>query len=121
MLLPRARTKGLIIEHSADGTLIYDTEHQRAYSLEPLTAAIWTRCDGRTPLEDLAAAGETFGVEAGQDVVDLALTELADAGLISDWERSPASARVSRRTLLKRVAALVGVTSILVPGIAMGR
>jgi len=121
MPLPRARVKGLIVEHSDDATLICDTVRNRAYALKPLTAAIWRRCDGKTSLEDLGGAGAPLGVAASRDVVEFALSELADADLISDWARPAVSARMSRRLLLKRVAALVGVTTILAPGIAMGR
>jgi hypothetical protein len=121
MSLPRARTKDLIVEHSANEILIFDTQRERAYALKPLTAAVWERCDGKTSVEDLAGAVTSLIDGATRDVVELALTELADLALVSGWEGSRAAARVSRRALLTRVAALVGVTTILAPGIAMGR
>jgi hypothetical protein len=121
MSLPRARTKDLIVEHAANEILIFDTQRERAYSLKPLTAAIWERCDGKTSVEDLTDAASSLTAGATRDVVELALTELADLALVSGWEGSRPPARVSRRALLARVAALVGVTTILAPGMAMGR
>ena len=110
---PRARTENLIVETLPDETLVCDVERNTAHSLRPLTALIWSRCDGATGPAELASAARRLGFEADEEVVALALDDLGRTGLVTGWD----DRRVSRRDLLRNVAALVGIETIASPDI----
>ena len=106
----------MLTETFPDQTLVCDVERSTVHSLRPLAAMVWGRCDGVTSAGELAAAARSAGFEDDEAVVMLALDRLAEAGLVTGWERPPAG--VTRRTALKAAAALAGVTSLLAPDIA---
>jgi hypothetical protein len=114
---PRARIENMIVETLPDETLVCDPDRNRAHSLRPLAAAIWPRCDGATSPAALAVAARDLGIEADEELVSLALDELARAELVDGWARRRGRARVPRRVLLQHAAALVAVASILSPAV----
>jgi coenzyme PQQ synthesis protein D (PqqD) len=115
MGFPRARTENMIVEPLSSETLVCDPERNCAHSLRPLAAAIWPRCDGETSPAELAAAARDLGFEADEELVTLALDELARVRLVAGWEQRSLPAGVSRRALLQSVVALVGVATITAP------
>jgi hypothetical protein len=113
---PRARTDDVLIETFPEEVLVCDAERSTVHSLRPLAALVWRGCDGATSPRALAAAARSAGFEADEAAVMLALDRLAEAGLVTGWERPRAG--VSRRSALKAAAALAGVVTVLGPDIA---
>jgi len=112
-MFPRARRENMVVEKLPEETLVCDVERNTAHSLRPLTALIWSRCDGATSLAELASAARRLGFEADEELVSLALDDLGRAELVTGWD----DRRVSRRDLLRNVAALVGIETIAAPDI----
>src|SRR3954471_24465169 len=141
--VPAARSDGLLTESIGDETVIYDTDSKQAHCLRPLAAIVFSGCDGRATVADIAniARQRLGGAVSDKDVADAvaqleslgllksALVVRAGGGLVATNGRG-----VSRREMLRRVgfagaAAAVGtplVTSIVAPnafaasGIATG-
>src|SRR5688500_19991928 len=86
---PLARTTDLIVEELGDELLVYDKESDRGHCLSPTAAAVWRRCDGRTPAEGLSAQ---LGFDA--TTVRQALDELTNIGLL---EAAPAGGNGTTR------------------------
>lgn len=101
----------------ADGGLaVYDPSTDTGYLLNPATATVFDGCDGRTSLDDMAAAiAARTGLPADVGVVELALDELRDSGLLEPPVARPtdAPAGVSRRTLIRRLALGAGAAALL--------
>jgi hypothetical protein len=110
----------MVVETLPGETLVYDLERNCVHSLRPLAAALWPLCDGATGPVGLAVAARGLGLDADADLAELALDELARAGLVLDWPPESRPASVSRRTLLKRAALVVGVVTMAAPEIAEG-
>jgi hypothetical protein len=116
---PRARSGGLVVRELEGEVLVYDLERHRAVCLNSSAAAVWRSCDGRTDVANLSAA--LAAGQGGEEVVWLALEQLARDQLLE--ERPPRAAgarRVTRRELIRRLglaaaASLPLVTSIVAP------
>ena len=125
---PAARSQGLVVEHLADETLIYDLERDEAHHLNPTAAAVFALCDGQTPAEALATkAAERLGQPMSAQTVGEALDQLARRGLLD--EAPGIEPGVSRREVVRK-AALVGagaavggpvIKSIVAPTPAMAQ
>jgi hypothetical protein len=84
-IVPAVRTEGLVIEHLAGETLIYDLERDQVHQLNPTAAVVFELCDGRTSVATLAdrasprlerrltaeAVGEALDQLAAQELLDL--------------------------------------------------
>jgi hypothetical protein len=101
MRSPLARRQGLICEEVADGLVVYDEATYTAHSLSADAAAVWRRCDGRTPPDEIASQ-----LSCDPDFVDRALTELGDRGLLVDSRA--AEGALSRRDAARRFAQVSG-------------
>ena len=120
---PLARTSGLVVRDvDADGeTLVFDTLTQDAYCLDAAVAAVWSRCDGQTSVEDLAAV---LGPDAHPKMVWVALEQLRSMGLIVPETLGANEFHgLSRREMLKRIgvgAALAAplIFAVKVPAVA---
>lgn len=114
---PQARQDGLVVQELEDETLVYDLGNHKAHCLNRAAAAVWRLCDGTRDEAALARLlGKEMAAAADEDVVRLALRDLAVARLL----REPLGARprVSRRRLIQRLgqaAALPLVISIVSP------
>jgi len=106
---PRARNAELLVEHVGDELLVYDRLNHHAHRLNRAAGILWQRCDGAHDRDALAAAlGEAVGGEPDPSVVDMALQELSDAGLL---ESAPGASRVSRAQVVRALKfAAVGAT-----------
>src|SRR5436190_6967815 len=81
---PAARSQGLVVEHLADETLIYDLERDEAHHLNPTAAAVFALCDGQATVEQLATeAAERLGQPVSAGAVSEAVNQLAELGLLS--------------------------------------
>src|SRR4051794_26396486 len=116
--LPPARREGLIVEELGDELLVYDSERNRAHSLNPVAAAVWKGCDG---IRDPAALAEIAGVS--EDAVWRGLSQLEERGLLDgELPRRMSGPEYSRRQAVRRMG-LIGASAAfaapLVQSIAM--
>jgi hypothetical protein len=123
---PCARaSENLTVEPVADELLVFEPRSRRAHRLNRAAALVFLRCDGRSTVDEIADALRAAGLPASREVVELAVAELAQAGLVEpalDWSRVRFR---SRRTLLKQLGLLTGaalalpiVQSIVAPSVA---
>ena len=111
---PLARTQDLIVQASADETLVYDRKHHQAHCLNKTAGLVWRHCDGhRTPADLAEVLTRLLGAPCDVEMVDLALEELAQANLLEGQAPvAPEQRKFSRRLLLR-----AGAAAILVPAI----
>lgn len=122
---PRARQQKLLVREMASGeTIVYDREGHEAHCLNRTSGMVWARCDGRSTVSEIAAAVTMELDEAfGEELVEVALAELDEAGLLEVGLEEGAGGLVfTRRQAMGRlgkgvlIAALVPViTTILAP------
>jgi hypothetical protein len=113
-LLPKARSKGLVIKKLADEVLVYDLERDKAHCLNHASARVWNYCDGRRSVKEIALSLESEAVEEPftEEMVWLALGQLERFSLLEERVEIPAeAANISRRELGKRLG-LVGAASL---------
>ena len=114
-MLPRRREQGLLIEHVADETIVYDTKRHDAHCLNRVSALVWEHCDGRTSraaMVELLRA--ELGLDADEATIGLILEQLAEANLVVEERpaRSAAAALRSRRQVARQLAA-IGLTGVV--------
>jgi hypothetical protein len=104
--LPAGRREDLIVESLDGELLVYDTERDRAHSLNAVAAAVWEACDGvRDPRAIAAEAGVT------EDDVWRALSQLDERRLLDgDLPRRMSGPEYSRRQAVRRVG-LIGASA----------
>jgi hypothetical protein len=119
--VPAARVDGLVIRELADEVLVYDLERHEAHCLDRASAAIWRRCDGRSTAEQIATGLGDEIAALDKDLVGVALRRLDKAHLLAQKLPKGFTPSLPRRELLKRVAAVGGlsVLSITVPTAAL--
>lgn len=115
-LHPRARENGLVVEEADDELLVYDQQHDLAHRLNRTSAVIFRHCDGTRSVEDLVAiVSEQVDEVADEDLVLIALDNLAEAGLLEEHTaRDPEETRLSRRRFIRRVG-VVGSAALVLP------
>ena len=96
------RTAGLLTQRVGDELLVYSSSSENAHALNATAADVFEAIDDATPIEQLAPQLE-------RPIVELAVAELADAGLIELDDRT-----MARRTLLRAA----GATAVELPTIA---
>src|SRR5262245_36539988 len=116
------RVEGLKFERVADEILAVKPDTLEAHALNQSAAAVFDLCDGKASKSEMAAEIQRrTGLPVDEEIVELALAELVDAGLVVlDGPESPAT--ISRRALVRRlslsaaaVMMLPVVETILVP------
>ena len=121
--LPAARKSRLVVRELAEEVLVYDESDHRAHCLNRTAALVWKSCDGKTPVSGIAerVSGQ-LSAPVSDEVVWLALDQLAEFDLLARGESRPAAAPdlVSRRGMLRRlgIAAAVSlplITSVVSP------
>jgi hypothetical protein len=126
---PRAKRSKLVVRELIDETLVYDVEGHRAHCLNRTAALTWELCDGKRTVSRIAEQmGERLSANVPEEVVRLALEQLADRGLLApgDFRPAPALNLVSRRAMMRRLGlaaavALPLVTSVISPTPAMAQ
>jgi hypothetical protein len=116
------RVEGVQIEHAADEILVMRTATSEAHALNRSAATVYDLCDGNTSKSEMAAEIHRHtGLPADEEIVDLALSELIETGLVVLDDPKPQS-NVTRRLLIRRLALssraermLPVVETILVP------
>jgi hypothetical protein len=121
------RAEGLLIERTAGELLVLKPSTNEAHALNETAAIVFDLCDSRTTRAAMAAeVARRTGLPADESIVELALGELADAGLVilDEAERPD----MTRRSLIRKlalpvagVALLPVVETILMPTISSGQ
>jgi len=108
------RVEGVQIERAADEILAVKTATSEAHALNQSAAVVYELCDGKTSAVQMATEIQRrTGLPADEEIVNLALAELADAGLVVlDGPEPPAAP--TRRSLLRRFA-LTGAAAAMLP------
>jgi hypothetical protein len=108
------RVEGVKIERVADEILaVQDSTSSEAHALNQSAAAVFDLCDGQSSKAEMAAEiRRRTGLPEDEEIVDLALAELADAGLVDLNGSEPPA--VARRPLIRRLA-LSSVAVMMLP------
>jgi hypothetical protein len=114
--LPRARTENVLTDQLDDELLVYDRERNAAHRLNRTAAIVWRQLDGARDMAAMVAVlREQVGDVADEDLVAVALDDLAQAGLLEDApQRAPQDRRLSRRRFIRRVGT-VGAAALALP------
>jgi coenzyme PQQ synthesis protein D (PqqD) len=112
--IPPARSKGLIVKHFYDETLVYDTDRDKAHCLNRTAALVWKYCDGRA---DAAAIARRVQADVqtpiAESVVWYALSQLDRYHLLQERVSLPAEfSQMSRREFIQKLKI---ATAIAVP------
>src|SRR5438034_11106917 len=114
---PRARKDGPVV-HDLDGeVVVYDLARHRAHRLNRPAAVVWSACNGRRSLAELAALmRREIDARADEESARAAVERLLRAHLVVA-ERPP-SGRVSRRRAVRALLVAPIVVSMLAPSVA---
>lgn len=119
VIMPRARTSRLVVQDVGQEKLIYDTDTDKAISLNSTARFIWQKCDGNTTVTEMAELLKIeLGIEETVNLVTLALSDLNNASLLEkgSFEEMPA---ITRRDLISQygvpMAALPVVMALVAP------
>jgi hypothetical protein len=98
------QVEGLQFERVADEVLAVKPATLEAHALNQSAAAVFDLCDGKASKSEMAAEIERrTSLPADEEIVELALAELVDAGLIV-VEAPEAPPTISRRSLVRRLS-----------------
>jgi hypothetical protein len=116
IMLYTARKTGLLVRDVGDETIVYDREGDTFKRLNASAATAFRRCQEGASLGDIAQAlADELDLPLDEELAQLAVSELMDAGLITgDTDEVPLPTRLSRRTVVKRVSA-GAVVAVMVP------
>ena len=96
------RVEGVQIERAADEILALKEGSLEAHALNQSAAVVYELCDGSTSKSEMAAEiHRRTGLPADEEIVDLALSELVETGLVMLDDPEFRSA-VTRRALVRR-------------------
>jgi hypothetical protein len=116
MKLPKTRTAGIVNQHLAGETLIYDTTTNEAFCLNETAALVYQACDGKTTFDEFKRRSKL-----PDDLIYLALDNLHAKNLLDDQTNyeSP-HLGISRREAVRRaglasMAALPVISVLLAP------
>ena len=102
------QVEGLLIERPAGELLILKRSTNEAHALNETAAIVFDLCDGATSRAGMVAeVARRTGLPADDGIVELALRELADAGLITLDQTGPPD--LSRRGLIRKLAPIAEV------------
>jgi Coenzyme PQQ synthesis protein D (PqqD) len=102
------------IERTADEILALKEGHLEAHALNQSAATVYDLCDGNTSKSEMAAEiHRRTGLPADEEIVDLALSELVETGLVTLDD--PGSAP-TRRALIRRLA-LSSTLAMMLPAV----
>ena len=98
------RVDGLLIERTGGEMLVIRESSHEAHALNEAAAIVFDLCDGSMTIEAMAAeVARRTGLPADASVVDLALADLVEAGLVVRDE-ADAAPLITRRSLVRRLA-----------------
>jgi hypothetical protein len=108
------RVEGVEIERTADEILALKEGSLEAHAINQSAATVYDLCDGNTSKSEMAAEiHRRTGLPADQEIVDLALSELVETGLVM-LDDPESRSDVSRRALIRRLA-LSSTLALMLP------
>ncbi len=122
---PEARRDDLAMEQIGGEVVVYDSRHRRAHLLNELSACVFMSSDGSRTVNEIAAHLQNkMGVPQQEELVLLAIDQLAKADLLIKPAVALEEGGPSRRVLLRLAgasAAIPIIESILAPSRAEAR
>jgi hypothetical protein len=110
---PLRRTLGLVVEEVAGDTIVYDERSHRAHSLNRTAGEVWRRCDGLTPIEEIAkGVSAALSETVDANIVRIAIGELGRLGLL-EGDAGVFAGEPSRRDAVRKMAAAGGAMALL--------
>lgn len=113
-LLPKARSKNIIVQELEKELLIYDSKIDKAYNLNETSMIVFNACNGKTTFESLKHKHKFT-----DDLIFFALDELSRKDLLEDKVVSPFDG-MNRREIIRKVGfasfvALPVISSLIAP------
>jgi len=106
------RVEGLLFERIDQELIVFDPVRGEGHALNEAAAALFDLCDGQTSRAAMATAlAERFSLPENEDIVELALCELRDAGLAIDDGISTSA--INRRSVIRKLGLSMMAASIL--------
>lgn len=106
------RVEGLLIERIDGEVLVVSEASHEAHALNEAAAIVFDLCDGSMSRAAMAAeVARRTGLPADESVVDLALGELVEAGLVVLADEGAPS--ITRRSLIRRLALPAAAMALL--------
>jgi hypothetical protein len=107
------RVDGLVFERIGGELLIYSPKTGESHALNATAAVVFELCDGTHSREAMAAeVAHRCGLPPDEAIVDLALAELTEAGVVqADGDAPPP---VTRRALIRRLG-LTAIAAAMLP------
>ena len=125
---PRARQTDLISTEVQGELLVYDLIRHQAHSLNRIAKLLWTHCDGRRTVSDIAKALEgPLETPVDENVVSIGLRDLHAVHLLETApdQAPPVTSALSRREMIAAAGfaavALPVIYSIVAPRAAEAR
>jgi hypothetical protein len=125
---PKRRQTELVVQELKGELLIYDLNTNKAFCLNPTSAAIWNLCDGNNSVTDITKqAGKKLKQAVTDDLVWLALDQFkADNLLDSNQAIEIKFDGLSRREVIRKIGfasmiALPVITSLVAPTAAQAQ
>lgn len=111
--LPEARKNDLLTRKIPGELLVYDLKRHKAYCLNAAAAAVWSSCNGKRTVTELARSlQQDANSSVGEKIVWLALDQLEKSHLLREATVRPASLPpISRRGLI-RAGLVAAITSL---------
>lgn len=124
---PNSRKNDLLVQEVVGEVMIYDLLINRAYLLNPTSSTIWSLCDGKRTVKQIAdLVSEELDESVPEDLVWLALNQFNKENLLDiDGIENTNFLGMSRRQVIKKIGlttmvALPLVSSIVVPNSVEG-
>ncbi len=106
------RRNGLLTRKIDNELLVFDQASSEGHALNETAAAVFRLCDGETAQTSMVAA---LSLELGRaidpEIVELAIAELADAGLLIENEAT--APPINRRAVIRRLGLSVAAAAAL--------
>ena len=111
--LPLARQDQLTFQHVDNEVIIYDGASAQASVLNQTAAVIWSLCDGKTAVRDIAVrASAQLNAPVNEALVWYTLDQLSKKGLMTERTAMPLNFKgMSRRDFLR--AGAIGAAVVL--------
>jgi len=126
-VLPFAKNKNIVIQEIADELLVYDLETNKAHNLNATAAMVWKLCDGkRSALEISDEMSKRLKTLVSEELIALALNQLARDNLLENHNEDSFLNGLSRREVIKRIGfgsliALPIVSTLVAPEAAFAQ
>ncbi|QXC60676.1 hypothetical protein KSP35_20510 [Aquihabitans sp. G128] len=102
---------GLLVEEIAGEVLVVNSATNEAHALRGASAAVFALCDGATTRAEMATlVAVQTGLPVDPEIVDLALAELVDAGIVTPAAAQP---QTTRRQVLHKLGLVAGAAAAL--------